>query len=159
MKILLINSETFLKEMNVIKEQLEVHGHSTVSLFDAPEEVIEPDAQTLTDKEMRAGKVYKDADKREAGTSDKLKAFGAICDCDAVLALNFQKNQVPGYLGAGMIMELAMAYTQQKPIFVLNSLPSPESHRWVREVNQLQPHSLLGEIKNLPKNGQWAGLG
>ncbi len=45
---------------------------------------------------------------------------------DAILVVNDEKNGVPGYIGANVLMEMGLAFYLNKPIYVLNSV-SPDT--------------------------------
>ncbi len=55
--------------------------------------------------------------------------YKSILESDAIIALNFEKNEIPGYIGAGVFAELAFAIglnqTQNKKIdvYYLNNFP------------------------------------
>jgi hypothetical protein len=51
------------------------------------------------------------------------KHFEKIEWADAMLVANFDKNEVRGYIGGSVLMEMAVAFYLKKPIYALNSLP------------------------------------
>ncbi len=46
-------------------------------------------------------------------------------ESDAILVMNYTKDDKENYIGANTLMEIGMAFILQKKIFILN--PSPES--------------------------------
>lgn len=75
--------------------------------------------------------------------------FDEITKGDAILVINDEKHGVQNYIGANVLMEMSLAFYQQKPIFVLNELP--ESSPFEEELKGMMPILLHGKIENLPK--------
>ena len=48
--------------------------------------------------------------------------FEEIINSDAILVINNEKNGVPGYIGANVLMEIAFAFFYHKKIFVWNPI-------------------------------------
>ena len=42
---------------------------------------------------------------------------------DAILVTNYDKNDVPGYIGGNTLMEMGVAFFLRKPIFLLRQIP------------------------------------
>jgi len=56
---------------------------------------------------------------------DAMRAhFAKIRSADAILACNFTKKGIENYIGANTFLEMGYAYSLEKPIYVLNSLPN-----------------------------------
>ncbi|MDA1337222.1 MAG: hypothetical protein O3C23_00425 [bacterium] len=72
--------------------------------------------------------------------------FKKILESDAILVLNYKKNDMDGYIGGNTLMEMALAFHYKKPIFVLNSMP--ETSSVYEEVMGMQPTLLDGDIRN-----------
>lgn len=95
MKILIICSKAFYKDIQPIKSKLEEMGH-TVEL---PNSYYEPDAEkkswTLGDKEHAEFKarMFRMSEER-------------IAQMDAVLTLNFDKNGKKNYIGGATFIEI-----------------------------------------------------
>ncbi|MFW6025902.1 MAG: hypothetical protein ACOCRX_06120 [Candidatus Woesearchaeota archaeon] len=57
------------------------------------------------------------------------KHYKAILESDAILVLNFKKNKIPGYIGAGVFAEMAFAIglnktlNKQIKVYYLNPIP------------------------------------
>ena len=49
--------------------------------------------------------------------------FEKIEWCEAVLVLNYEKNNIPGYIGANTLMEMGIAFYLEKTIYLLNNIP------------------------------------
>lgn len=50
--------------------------------------------------------------------------FSEITKSDAILVLNLKKNEVEGYIGANVLMEIALAFHLDKPVFIYNAISS-----------------------------------
>ena len=44
-------------------------------------------------------------------------------ESDAILVANYEKNNIPNYVGTNSIMEVGMAFNQKKKIFILFNIP------------------------------------
>jgi hypothetical protein len=49
--------------------------------------------------------------------------FDKVVWSDAILVLNYDKNNIPGYVGANTLMEMGLAFHYKKKIFLLKSVP------------------------------------
>jgi hypothetical protein len=49
--------------------------------------------------------------------------YNEIVNSDAVLVLNFDKNNVINYIGANTFLEIWFAHVHHKKVFLLNSIP------------------------------------
>jgi nucleoside 2-deoxyribosyltransferase len=123
MKITLCGSIAFFDDMDKIKKQLESLGHE-VKL--PPYEIKDDTGKMISVKEY-----YK---KRKSETKDtswiwerKKEAmknhFNKVEWCDAILVLNYTKNNILNYIGANTLMEMGLALHLNKPIYLLNSIP------------------------------------
>jgi hypothetical protein len=75
--------------------------------------------------------------------------FEEIVKGDAVLVLNYEKHGRQNYIGANVLMEMALAFFLKKPIFVLNDLP--EDTAYEEELKGMLPILLHGKLDDLPK--------
>lgn len=112
MKLLIICSKAFYKDIEPIKEKLEQMGH-TVEL---PNTYYENDAEK---------KSWELGDK--AHSEFKAKMFrmskDRIATMDAVLTLNFDKNGKKNYIGGATFLEIYEAFMGNKKIFLYNDIP------------------------------------
>lgn len=76
--------------------------------------------------------------------------FKKVLLADAILVINNKKNEIYGYIGGNVLMEMVLAFHYKKPIFILNSISDTLSIQ--EEVYGLRPIFLQGNIQNLPKN-------
>jgi len=139
MKIMILGSMTFAKEMLAIEQQLNELGLEAIAPFDAKEHA-EDDA--LVDDFAR---------NMEYCIRDDVirKGFQQVADADAVLVLNYPKNGTEGYIGTSALMELGIAHWLGKKIFLLHNIPAPEQCRWAHEVQIMQPIILEGDFTRI----------
>lgn len=112
MKILIICSKTFYKDIEPIKEVLEQAGH----IVELPNSYYENNAE---EKAWKLGE--------KAHSEFKAKMFKMskerIGQMDAVLTLNFDKNGKKNYIGGATFLELYEAFMQNKNIYLYNDIP------------------------------------
>lgn len=112
MKILIICSKAFYKDIEPIKESLEKMGH----IIELPNSYYEPDAEkkswALGEKEHNKFKarMYRMSEER-------------ITTIDAVLTLNFEKNGKKNYIGGATFLEIYEAFMKNKKIYLYNDIP------------------------------------
>lgn len=75
-----------------------------------------------------------------------------ICDSDAILVVNSEKDGVKNYIGPNVLIEMGQAYVNDKKIFLLNEIPVGMSH--TDEVETFEPICLHGDLRNILKNGR-----
>ena len=75
--------------------------------------------------------------------------FAQLATCDAILVLNKKRNNIDGYIGISALMEMAVVHYLGKKIFLLNSIPSYDEHRWAHEVSIMQPVILHGDLSKI----------
>ena len=72
-----------------------------------------------------------------------------ICDSDAILVVNSEKDGVKNYIGPNVLIEMGQAYVNDKKIFLLNEIPVGMPH--TDEVETFDPICLSGNLKNIKK--------
>ncbi|HNW06016.1 MAG TPA: hypothetical protein PK655_04240 [archaeon] len=113
MKIYIIASRYNYHRIEEIKKELENRGHiiTLPNCFDDPflEERI---------------KLEKDQEKHQKFKAENyLLQRKKVSDIDAVLVINFQKNNIPNYIGGATFLEMYEAFMQNKKIFMYNPIP------------------------------------
>jgi hypothetical protein len=73
--------------------------------------------------------------------------FDEVAKADAILVMNYEKHGVDNYIGGNVLMEMALAFYLNLPIFILNEIPSESS--FLEEIHALAPIVLHGELKDL----------
>jgi len=80
--------------------------------------------------------------------------FKKIEASDAIVVLNYPKNNVNGYVGGAVLTEMAIAKYLGKKIFVLHDLPDPEEIRYIFEAKLMQPTILGGDLEKIKQYDQ-----
>ena len=112
MKILLICSKAFYKDIEPIREKLESMGH-TIEL---------PNSYDNPNAEKNSWDLGEEAHNEFKARMLKLSAE-RIKSVDAVLTLNFDKNGKKNYVGGATFIELYEAFMNHKRIFLYNPVP------------------------------------
>lgn len=112
MKILIICSKAFYKDIAPIKEKLEQMGH-----------IIElPNSYYHQEAEKEAWELGEKAHSEFKSRMFKMSAE-RIAEMDAVLTLNFDKNGKKDYIGGATFIELYEAFMKDKKIYLYNNIP------------------------------------
>jgi len=74
--------------------------------------------------------------------------FDEIAKSDAILVMNYEKHSKANYIGPNVLMEMAVAFYLNKPIYVLND--KPEDSPLIDEILGLEPVFLNGDITKIP---------
>lgn len=110
MKILLICSKSFYDKLDYYKDNLEKLGH----------EITYPNCYDCPETEAK----YRGTDKHaEWKASMFKKSEKTISNMDAVLVLNFDKNNQKNYIGGATFLEIYDAFRFGKKIYFVNPLP------------------------------------
>ena len=73
--------------------------------------------------------------------------FKKVLEGDAILVLNYEKHGINGYIGANVLIEMAIAFQNKKPIFILNAVPSNLPN--IEEILGLCPKILNGDLSKI----------
>jgi hypothetical protein len=73
--------------------------------------------------------------------------FDEIAKADAILVMNYEKHCKVNYIGPNVLMEMAVSFYLNKPIYVLNGIP--EDSTLIDEILGLEPIFLNGDITKL----------
>jgi hypothetical protein len=123
MNITICGSIAFYDEMQNMKKKLEELGHQVkLPPFEIPDE----NGNMIPVKEYYS--------RRKAETNDtswiwdrKEEAmrlhFQKVEWSDSVLILNYDKNNIPNYIGANTLLEMGLAFHLNKKLFLLNDIP------------------------------------
>lgn len=123
MKITICGSIAFLDEMQDIKQQLEELGHEVEI---PPLEIPDKNGAMISAKELY--KIRKSANQTDAWVWERKadaiqKHFDKVVWSDAILVLNYDKNNIPYYIGANTLLEMGLAFHLKKKIFLLHPIP------------------------------------
>ena len=139
MKILIICSKSFYKDIAVIKNKLEDIGHEIFlpNCYDDPE----------TENKMRklGGKQH-----REFKAKMFRRSENVIKDMDAVLVLNFDKEKdgiiYKNYIGGATFLEMYDAFRFNKKIYLYNDIPQGMLYD---EIDGFGPIVINGDISKI----------
>ena len=144
MKITICGSIAFYDEMNKICKELEAIGHQ-VSL--PPFEIENENGEMISVKEyykIRKTEVNDSSwvwDKK--GEAMKLHN-NKVVEGEAILVLNYDKNNISNYIGANTLLELGLAFYLNKKLFILNPIPDIS---YKEEILGMKPVVINGDLK------------
>ncbi len=72
-----------------------------------------------------------------------------ILQSDAILIVNLEKKGLKNYIGGNCLMEMGMAYVNDKKIFLLNDIPKDSAY--LDEIEAMDPICLHGDLNNIEK--------
>ncbi len=75
--------------------------------------------------------------------------FDLIEPRDAILVVNYPKNDIKGYVGGSTLMEMGIAHHFNKKIFLLFDPPLEKDIRYAFEITLMKPIILSGDVKNI----------
>jgi hypothetical protein len=75
--------------------------------------------------------------------------FDKVAVADGIFVINDEKHGVSNYIGGNVLMEMALAFHLDKPIFILNEVP--EESAFMEEIHGMQPVTLKGKSQDFPK--------
>lgn len=137
MKIFIICSKAFYKDIEPIKVRLEEMGH----VVELPNSYYEPDAE---EKSWNLGE--------EAHAEFKARMFKMSAEridtMDAVLTLNFDKNGKKNYIGGATFIELYEAFMKNKKIYLYNDIPEGMLYDEIAGFSPIIINGNLNLIKN-----------
>jgi hypothetical protein len=141
MKIYVLGSNTFVREMVQAKEALIALGidgwiHPDYEAYVAgTKNLVAHDAPHSEKAEMKR-------------VHDYFKVhYKHILESDAVLIVNSTKNGVTNYIGGNALIEMGQAYVNDKKIFLLNDIP--QDSPYAAEIVAMDPVCLHGDLKQL----------
>lgn len=138
MKIYVLGSNTFVKEMVRCKDELCSLGHDGW---------IHPDYEAHVNGQKRAflseALPAENADFKR--THDYIRShYQHILESDAILIINLEKRGVANYIGGNVLMEMGMAYVNGKKIFLLHDIPREAPY--LDEILAMDPVCLNGDL-------------
>lgn len=141
MKIYVLGSTTFMKEMVDAKNKLcalgydgWIHPHYEAFVRGEKQEHL---------KRWHNGE--RAAIKRENNYFHE--HYKHILESDAVLIVNGEKHGTENYIGGNVLMEMGQAYVNYKKIFFLNGMPSGLSY--MDEIEAMDPVCLFGDLSKI----------
>lgn len=72
--------------------------------------------------------------------------FANISRAKVALVCNYEKNNIEGYIGVNTLMEMACAFAYEKPIYLLNGIPSQNGRE---EIIAMDPIVINGDLAKI----------
>lgn len=146
MKITICGSIAFQDKILFVKKELEKIGHE-VKIW--PAEVKGENGQSIPVQEYY--KIRRVAANNEKWVWDRkaeaiLEHFNKIVWSDAILVVNYDKNNIKGYIGGNTLMEMGLALFLKKKIYLLNEIPELS---YKEEILGLKPILLRGDLSKI----------
>lgn len=146
MKITICGSIAFTDEALSIKERLEKSGHE-VRIW--PLELKDGNGQLIPATEYyKIRRVAADDEKWVWDRKEEAmkRHFDKVVWSDAILVLNYDKNNIAGYVGANTLMEMGLALHLDKKIYLLNSIPEIS---YKEEILGMKPAVINGDLNKI----------
>ena len=136
MKITIVGSMQFAEKMAETKKELEEMGHE-IFLPKGIEKMLGKNDQDIEEIKLH-----------QKNNEDAItQHWNLIKQSDAILVLNYNKNDIANYIGANSLMEMGFAYVLELKIFLLN--PIPEMPYCKTEIEAMKPHIIKGKLSNI----------
>jgi hypothetical protein len=141
MKIFLICSKRFYDKIPPIKEELERQGHS----------ITLPNTFDDQGAEERYRALGHEAHSKWKAGMIKL-SLQKITEMDAVLVVNFDKDDLKNYIGGATFLEMYDAFRLEKKIFLYNDIPEGILHDEIRGFDPIVVNGDLSSIAMVPSS-------
>jgi len=130
MKIVICGSSSFRNKKVEIRDKLNSFGHEAI-IDIWTEKLAKGEAEELAKRiEKEHSEVKKEYDLIRL-------YYNIIKDCEAILVINLDKNNIKNYIGANTFLEMGYAYYHNKKIFLFN--PLPEQDYLLDELKTINP--------------------
>ena len=141
MKIYVLGSTSFMKEMVEAKDRLCELGHDGW---------IHPHYEAFV-----RGELQHIINRWRNGEEATLKKefnylhehYKNILESEAVLIVNLEKRGISNYIGGNVLMEMGQAYVNHKKIYFLNGMPTDLPY--MPEIEAMEPICLIGDLRNI----------
>ena len=140
MKIYVLGSTAFVKEMVAVVEKLKEAGHDGwihPDYIDYVTRKNHPHLQRIESGEHARVKLENDYIRQH---------YKNILESDAIFVVNLEKNGIRNYIGGNVLMELGQAYVNNKKIYLLNPIPDLP---YAEEIVSVRPVITNGDFSNI----------
>jgi hypothetical protein len=144
MRVVICSSASFYRQAIEVRDKLKALGHQVVLPYTAGKMEESGDFDVTHYKTW-----FGDAADYPKKAALMRRHFDEIAKGDAVLVLNYEKHGQPNYIGGNVLMEMAVAFQLNKPIFILNGVP--ENSSLLEEILGTGPVILNGDLDKFPK--------
>lgn len=140
--ITICSSANFYRQVVAVKQDLETLGYNVLIPITAQR------MQDSGDFDVSHYKTWFGDAKDYHKKAELMRThFAEVAKSDAVLVLNYEKHGVQNYIGGNVLMEMAIGFYLNKPIYVLNDLP--EDSAFEEEIIGLGSIPLGGDLLKL----------
>ncbi len=136
MTITICGSMQFHREMLIAKSFLESQGH-TVHVPSGAYDIRKNEFYASSEDEKISFKIENDLIREH---------FQYIQQSDAILVLNYEKKETPGYIGGNTFLEMGHAFGLGKKIYLLHPVPAMD---YAVEMHSMRPTVLNGNLKQI----------
>ncbi len=139
MKIAIIGSMKFAKDMVELKKELNLMGHEASIPVGTEPHLKDKNFVENLEKNLKfciENNVMRDN-------------FEQVAKHDAVLVLNKKRNGIDGYIGISALLEMGIAHYLKKKIFLMFPTPHYNDARWAHEVAIMEPKVLNGDVSKI----------
>ena len=148
MKITLCGSIAFIDEMVAARYQLEAMGHEVKM---PPMEIMDGEGKMMDAKKYYA--IRKAATDQEGWIWDRKAAamrlhFDKVMWADAIVVLNYDKNNIAHYIGANTLLEMGLAFHHGKKIYLFNPIPELA---YTEEILGMKPEMMHGDFRRITR--------
>ncbi len=140
--ITICSSANFYRQVDGIRKQLETVGHKVLVPTTVDRMVANNDFEVSHYKTWLAN-----PDDYDRKAFLMREHFAKVVEGDSVLIVNEEKHGQPNYIGGNVLMEMALAFHLNKPIYIYNGLP--EGSSFEEEILGFQPVFLNGDLGRL----------
>jgi hypothetical protein len=75
--------------------------------------------------------------------------YNHILESEAIIIVNLEKKGIKNYIGGNCLMEMGLAYVNNKKIFFLNGMPTELPY--MDEIEAMDPICLHGDLEAIKK--------
>lgn len=136
MKITLCYSITFSEKAEEIKKKLEKFGHQVF--------IVKTNNKFLGKNDEEKEKIKLKQKYEEDAISEH---FSLITNSDSILIINYEKNNIPNYIGGNVFLEMGVSHYLKKPTYLLNPIPDMS---YSTEIIAMKPIIINNDLTKIP---------
>lgn len=137
MKITICGSIAFMDEMEDLEKKLREIGFT---------EVLRPIGVGGHEKEYKGNLTAQEDGQRKIDLDLINMHWHKILKSDCILVANYEKKDIPGYVGGNTFLEMGFAFVTGKPIFMLNPIPEMG---YTSEMEGMRPIVLNNDLSKI----------
>lgn len=140
--ITICSSANFYRKVVELQAQLEKHGHKAIIPHTAEK------MKKTGDYDAGHYRTWLTDDKDYHKKSELMRGhFEEVEKGDVILVVNEEKHGQINYIGGNVLIEMALAFYLNKPIYILNGMPEQSS--FLEEIIAMEPVVLNGDTSKL----------